>query len=67
MTTKEYRKVYMRYKMLMRRHPEEESYEEQFNRLTSEVKEWRNKLAHGMATTEAFLASLMEISESNPK
>ncbi|WP_447383730.1 DUF6076 domain-containing protein, partial [Streptococcus pseudopneumoniae] len=53
-TTKEYRKVYMRYKMLMRRHPEEESYEEQFNKLTSEVKEWRNKLAHGLATTEEF-------------
>ena len=66
-TTKEYRKVYMRYKMLMRRHPEEESYEEQFIRLTSEVKEWRNKLAHGMATTEEFLAWLMEFSEKNPK
>lgn len=66
-TTKEYRRVYMRYKMLMRRHPEEESYEEQFNRLTSEVKEWRNKLAHGMATTEEFLAWLMEFSENNPK
>ena len=66
-TTKEYRKVYMRYKMLMRRHPEEESYEEQFNRLTSEVKEWRNKLAHGMATTEEFLAWLTEFSENNPK
>ena len=66
-TTKEYRKVYMRYKMLMRRHPEEESYEEQFNRLTSGVKEWRNKLAHGMATTEEFLAWLTEFSENNPK
>ena len=66
-TTKEYRKVYMRYKMLMRRHPEEAEYEEKFNQLTGEVKEWRNKLAHGMATTEEFLAWLTEFSESNPK
>ena len=48
-------------------HPEEESYEEQFNKLTSEVKEWRNKLAHGLATTEEFLAWLMEFSEDNSK
>lgn len=66
-TTKEYRKVYMRYKTLMRRHPEEESYEEQFNRLTSEVKEWRNKLAHGMATTEEFLTWITEFLENNSK
>lgn len=66
-TTKEYRKVYMRYKMLMRRHPEETEYEEKFNKLTSEIKGWRNKLAHGMATTDEFLAWLMEFSENNPK
>ena len=65
--TKEYRKVYMRFKMLMRRHPEETSYEEQFDRLTSEVKEWRNKLAHGMATTEEFLAWLSEFSDNKSK
>lgn len=66
-TTKEYRKVYMRYKMLMRRHPEEVSYEEKFNKLTGEVKAWRNKLVHGMATTEEFLTWLSEFSEGNSK
>lgn len=62
-TTKEYRKVYMCYKMPMRRHPEESSYEEKFNKLTSEVKGWRNELAHKAATTEEFLAWIMESSE----
>lgn len=66
-TTKEYRKVYMRYKMLIRRHPEEAEYKEKFNKLTGEVKEWRNKLAHGMATTEEFLEWLNGFTESNPK
>ena len=53
--TKEYRKVYMRYKMLIRRHPEETKYEEQLERLKSEVKEWRKKLDQGTASTEDFL------------
>ncbi len=52
--TKEYRKTYMRYKMLTRRHPENEQYNEILNRLIHEIKDWRNKLAHGVATTEDF-------------
>lgn len=59
-TTKEYRKVYMRYKMLIRRHPEETKYEEQFNRLKNEVKEWRNKMAQGQTTVEEFMNWLKE-------
>lgn len=65
--TKEYRKIYMRYKMLMRRHPEEECYKEQFNRLTSEVSKWRNKVVHGTATTKEFLVWLTEFSDNHPK
>ena len=64
-TTKEYRKVYMRYKMLIRRHPEEAKYEEQFNRLKSEVKEWRNKLENGETTTEEFLGWLKQFSKES--
>jgi hypothetical protein len=63
-STREYRKVYMRYKMMTRRHPEDKVYENKFNQLTSEVKEWRNRLAHGTATTEEFLNWLMDFSDS---
>lgn len=62
-TTREYRKVYMRYKMLIRRHPEETNYKEQFNKLKNEVKEWRNKLEHGQTTPEEFLDWLKQFSK----
>lgn len=54
-TTKEYRKVYMRYKMTTKRHPEDRESAEKFRTLTSDVKEWRNRLAHGTATAEEFM------------
>ena len=54
-TTKEYRKVYMRYMMHMTRHPNDEERAAKLRQLTSEVKEWRNKLAHGIVTEEEFL------------
>lgn len=53
--TKEYRKVYMRYKMMTNRHPEDLEAADKFNKLRNEIKEWRNKLTHGVATTEEFL------------
>lgn len=59
-TTKEYRKVYMRYKMMTNRHPEDSDAAEKFSRLTVEIKTWRNKLAHGLATTEEFLEWLKQ-------
>lgn len=58
--TKEYRKVYMRYKMTTNRHPEDAAASERFEQLTSEVREWRNKMAHGTATTDEFLAWLAQ-------
>ncbi len=54
-TTKEYRKVYMRYMMHMTRHPSDNERAAKLEQLTSEVKEWRNKLAHGIVTEEEFL------------
>lgn len=54
-TTKEYRKVYMRYMMHMNRHPNDDERSAKLEQLTSEVKEWRNKLAHGIVTEEEFL------------
>ena len=56
--TKEYRKVYMRYKMMTNRHPEDTDAAEKFEKLTSEVRDWRNRMAHGSATTDEFLAWL---------
>jgi len=53
--TKEYRKVYMRYKMMTNRHPEDSDAAAKLDQLTTEIKTWRNKLAHGLATTEEFL------------
>lgn len=53
--TREYRKVYMRYKMLTKRHPEKRDAMKQFDTLTEGMRDWRKKLANGSATTEQFL------------
>lgn len=53
--TREYRKIYMRYKMMSRRHPYNRRISEIFEELTTGVKEWRGKLSQGIATTEEFL------------
>lgn len=53
--TKEYRKVYMKYKMITTRHPEDREGKKTFVRLTEEVKEWRRKLADGIVTVDDFL------------
>lgn len=53
--TKEYRKVYMRLNMKLKRHPDSEIYQTQMKKLTTEVKRMRNKLAHGEMTEEEFL------------
>ena len=53
--TKEYRKVYMKYKMLTIRHPENREAKKRFEKLMSEIKEWRKKLKNGTSSTEEFL------------
>ena len=53
--TKEYRKVYMRYKMMTIRHPENLKAKRTLEKLMSEVKVWRKKLNAGIVTTEEFL------------
>ncbi len=53
--TKEYRKVYMRYKMKIKRHPYDDTYYSLYKQLTSEIKEWRIALTHGTKTIEEFL------------
>lgn len=58
--TKEYRRVYMRYKMNMTRHPEDKEAAEKFEKLTKDVQEWRNKLVHGIATTDEFVEWLKQ-------
>ncbi|MBQ9248984.1 MAG: hypothetical protein IJ179_01285 [Oscillospiraceae bacterium] len=59
-TTREYRKIYMRYKMLTRRHPENRDAAKKFDILTDNITAWRKKLADGTATTDEFLAWLSE-------
>ncbi len=53
--TREYRKVYMRYKMATNRHPEDSDVAGKFQRLKGEIRSWRNRMSHGLATTEEFL------------
>lgn len=53
--TREYRKVYMRYKMMTKRHPEDRSKKKLFEELTHGIKEWRKGLSDGTKTTEEFL------------
>lgn len=56
--TREYRKTYMRYKMMTRRHPYDKKIKTTFEQLTTDVKEWRKQLNQGTATTEEFLVWL---------
>lgn len=58
--TREYRKIYMRYKMLTIRHPEDRVSKKKFEQLTNDVKQWRKDLAKGRVTTEEFLKWLEE-------
>lgn len=53
--TREYRKKYMRYKMLTRRHPGNREAAKKFDSLTDGMSDWRTKLANGTATTDQFL------------
>lgn len=55
LATKEYRRVYMKYKMITLRHPENREAVRIFENLTSEVKNLRKKLKNGTLTTEDFL------------
>lgn len=56
--TKEYRKAYMRYQMMTKRHPHDKEKRQQFNALTEGMKEWRIKLADGSAKADDFLTWL---------
>ena len=53
--TREYRKVYMRYKMNTKRHPGNREAAKQFDALTEGMRDWRKKLTNGTATTDQFL------------
>ena len=60
LATKEYRRVYMKYKMITLRHPENREAKKIFEKLTSEVKIWRKKMNNGIVTTEKFLEWLKD-------
>ena len=59
--TREYRKVYMRYKMTVKRHPDNQEAQQKLNRLTDGIKEWRQKLDAGEAGTADFMRWLEEL------
>lgn len=60
LATKEYRRVYMKYKMITLRHPENREAIKILEKLTSEVKIWRKKMNNGVVTTEKFLEWLKD-------
>lgn len=53
--TRAYRKVYMRYKMAVSRHPYNEETRWRLELLTEGIKEWRRKLAIGEAEKDEFM------------
>jgi hypothetical protein len=53
--TREYRKLYMRYKMKANRHPGNIQLSKKLGELTNTAKSWRKKLANGSASTEEFI------------
>lgn len=53
--TREYRKVYMRYKMTVNRHPEKKDVQEKLEQLTDGIKKWRKKLSSGEVGKDEFL------------
>lgn len=58
--TREYRKTYMRYKMMTKRHPYSKEKTRKFDSLTQGMKEWRKDLKEGVKTTEEFLSWLKQ-------
>lgn len=54
-TVKAYRKVYMRYKMKVNRHPEDMAAREQLDRLTEGIKEWRQRISKDEAGKNEFI------------
>ena len=64
-TTREYRKLYMRYKMITRRHPHDKIAKEKFHQLTTEVKQWRKDLNQGTVTVTEFLEWLNQFNNQN--
>ena len=59
-TTKEYRKVYMKYKMIATRHPENRDAKKILDQLTNEARVWRRKMAEGSVTVDDFLQWLSQ-------
>lgn len=62
--TQEYRRLYMRLKMAMKRHPENEQLQYSLGKLTGEMKEWRKKQIAGEATADDILVWINSIDDS---
>lgn len=61
LVAQEYRRLYMRLKMAMKRHPEDETLREQFNVLTSGMKERRQRRETGELSSDDILEWLAAI------
>lgn len=53
--TKAYRKVYMRYKQNLNRHPEDTEAAAKLNMLTKGVRDWRKRMAQNEASEQEFM------------
>lgn len=58
--TREYRKIYMRLKMQVKRHPDDVKAKARLDNMTSEAREWRNQLARGECTENQYLEWLSQ-------
>ena len=58
--TGSYRKAYMRYKMMIKRHPYDRNKRKKFDELTEGMKSWRIKLKEGSATADEFIQWINE-------
>ena len=64
-TTHEYRKVYMRYQMSMKRHPGNKKYSGRLEKLKKENNKWTKKLKNGTTTDKEYLDWLERFQEDN--
>ncbi len=59
--TSEYRKVYLRKKMQVRRHPDEEKYQAMLSEFLDECKKWQDEIKDGVKSEEEYLLWLKSI------
>lgn len=59
--TSEYRRVYFRKKMQVRRHPDDEKYQEMLSEFLTECKKWKEAIKNNMKSDEEYLSWLQSV------